>query len=230
MISPSFAALLLSAASAPPVLMASPNALGFEESELPALQQRLQGAVEGAGVVVSVVPAVAAECSADAACVGARVAEGAALVVVDVSKIGADIDVTDAVYGSGGTPLGGAHRTLPAAEFESAPLSPEALAALAPFRAPPIESPPPAPPSSSPFPTKFLGVGAGALVGVAGIAGFAVEAATLEDPASLGDDKARARVTSWVFLGAAAAGVGGAVASALLWPDESSSSSSTSGP
>jgi hypothetical protein len=229
-ISSSLAALLLSAGPSSPVLMATPNTLGFEESELPALQQRLQGAAEGAGVVVSVVPAVAAECAADAACLGARVAEGAAIVVVDVSKIGTDIDVTDAVYGPGGTPLGGAHRTLPAAEFEVAPLSPEALAALAPFHAAPSSPPaePPAP-SSAPFPTKFLGVGAGALVGVAGIAGFAVEAATLEDPASLGDDKARARVTSWVFLGAAAAGVGGAVASALLWPDESPASSS-SGP
>jgi hypothetical protein len=209
-----------SAATSPPVFIAAPNALGFEDAELPALQQRLNGAVEQVGVVVIGVDAVAPECAADPACIAPRVTGGRALLVVDVSKVGSDVDVTDTVHGPDGAVLATAHRTLGAADFDAAPLSPEVTAALQALRPPPTEAAPSASTAAPAISPSLIAVGVGAAVGVAGLAGFVVEAATLEDPNSLGGDKERARLTSWVFLGVAAAGVGGAVASGLLWPEE----------
>lgn len=219
-------ATLVAAADPPRVAVAAPSALGFEDAELPVLQARLRAAVAATGALVVDVAAVAAECLEEAACVNARVGENAALVVVDVSRVGSDVDAIDHAWGQGGVELARAQRSLSTTDFDNAPLSPEvvgALSALTRAAADDAMVPPTTPsskPPSLPVSTSTLAVGAGAVVGVAALAGFALEAGTLEDPQSLGADKERARVTSWLFLGAAVAGVGGAVAGGLLLPHE----------
>jgi hypothetical protein len=219
-------ATLVAAADPPRVAVAAPTGLGFEQPELPVLQARLRAAVAATGALVVDVDAVAVECVEDPACVTAHVGSHDALVVVEVSRVGSDVEVVDRVWRTGGAEVARAQRSLSTTEFDAAPLSPEVTGALSGLlRAPSgaaTEQPPAAAPataSSSPS-LATLAISAGAVVGVAGLAGFAVEAGTLEDPRSRGADKERARVTSWVLLGAAVAGVGGAIAGGLLLPGE----------
>lgn len=208
------------------VAVAAPTGLGFEDAELPVLQARMRAAIAATGAQVVDVDSVDADCVADAACIVGRIGENDAIVIVDVSRVGSDVEAIDGVWGRDGAALGRAQRSLSMTALDEAPLSPEvttALAALAP-RAPPAPapstkqaSPAPSLPSLSP---STLAVGAGVVVGVASLAGFALEAGTLEDPRSAGTDKERARVSAWVLLGGVVAGVGGAVAGGLLLPHE----------
>lgn len=219
-------ATVLAAAGPPRVAVAAPSALGFEDAELPVIQARVRAVVANTGALVVDVEAVDPDCLEDVACVAARVGENDAIVVVDVSRVGSDVDVTDGAWGRDGASLAHAQRALSTTAFQSTPLSPEvtvALAGLVPHAAPaPSEQASASAPSLT-LPSlapSTLAVGAGVVLSVASLVGFALEAGTLDDPRSLGSDKERARVTAWVLLGGVAAGTGLAIAGNALLPHE----------
>jgi hypothetical protein len=220
-----YLATLLAAAS-PRVAVAMPDALGFDDAELPLLQARLQDAVGDGGAVVVDVGVVDVDCVQDTACLRARVAGNAALLVVAVSRVGADVEVGDVVFAADGTRLGGAHRSLTIAELEATPLSAEATAALvtvARMATTGAEGQRSASTSAGPkhwrrVSSSALAIGAGTVTALAALAGFAHENRTLEDRDSAGVDKERARITAWLLLGGTVVGVGGAVVGGLLLP------------
>lgn len=203
-------ALLASMAVASPT-GSSASVTGFAEADAEAVTSRLRAEITAcAGDVVDV--ELPSPC--DEACVGqTAVAAGVSRVVtIEALRVGGDVDVQERIIASDSRVQHDGHRTVPAADFAAAVLSPEACAILRPA----VEPVAPVVEAAPLHPAWFI-AGAGAVIAAGGLVAFAVEATTLEDPKSSGADKERARVTGTialgaVFVGVVAAGVGAGIA------------------
>lgn len=205
-----------------------PELVGFDDKDIPTARTAVGRAVTATGHKAALGPEVDEACAADGTCVAARL-EGADfehLVRVTALRVGDDVEVEDTLWDRGGAVVATGKRIVTVEGFLQSPLSSEVSAVLlaaAEASADPAtggsggtatKTPDPAPdPALKP---RFIVAGAGGVLATIGLIGFAVEAATLEDPASRGADKDRARTTGWLFLGMTAVGVG-AAAGGLVW-------------
>ncbi|MBM4282210.1 MAG: hypothetical protein FJ137_16130 [Deltaproteobacteria bacterium] len=152
--------------TSPCVAVATPGALGFGAASVGTLQASVRAAAVAAvsdeGPVVAVIDAVPAVCVEDPACLGPRVSGHDALVVVEASRVGAEVEIAAVVYGS--------RRGSVARPWG--------------FGRPTHR--PPAPARSASPSSSVLATGAGAARGLAGLLGFALDAGTLDNPRSPG--------------------------------------------
>jgi hypothetical protein len=112
---------------------------------------------------------------------------------------------------------------VPVADFLADPLSGEVVAALKRLLPSGVAVVAPARgPTLPPIPSKGVVTAvAGGVLAAVGVVGFALEASVLEDPTASGDDKNRALVAGWLYLGVAAVGLvssGAGVAWAIVDP------------
>ncbi|MDP2343893.1 MAG: hypothetical protein Q8O67_23250 [Deltaproteobacteria bacterium] len=192
--------VLLAAAAAPIGTASSASVTGFADDN--AVKVRLHTELEAcAGGVVD----VEAPTPCDEACAAglATTAGAPHLLMIEALRVGGDVDVHERMVSSAGTIEHDAHRTVPAAAFEAAGVSPEVCALLKP---PAVQEAPPPATTTQLHPAWFV-VGGGGLLATIGLVGFGIEAGTLEDPKSSGADKERARVTGSIALGAVFVGV-----------------------
>ncbi len=205
-------ALSVVAAASPAAPATSLSLVGFADDDQPALTAELAREVATCAQTQPTTTAVPPSC--DDACLVAHAA-GAPLIVIEALRVGGDVDVDEKRVVDG--VLVSAKRTAAAATFQTALLSPEACAALAPpttaTDATPTLTPQPTTPPLDIHPGLFV-VGAGALVAVVGFAVFAEAASTVESAKAPGVDKERAAVTGWVGLAAVVVGVGAAAGGA----------------
>jgi hypothetical protein len=205
--------LALLTAAAPLGSGSSASVTGFADDDVRAIQARLHRELEGcAGGVVD----VEAPTPCDEVCAGglATTAGVPHLVMIEALRVGGDVDVQERVISNDGKIEHDAHRTVPAAAFETAVISPEVCALVKAAEAPKET---PTTTTTRPLHPAWYVTGAGGAVAVVGLLGFAIEASTLEDPTSAGSDKERARVTGTialaaVFVGVVAAGVATGIA------------------
>jgi len=213
-LAPAFASVLaLVVHAAPTVLLAPIDAIGFDETEAPKVAAAVEAALKGTGHDVLAGPTVDDDCAADAACVREKLADRP-LLRLTILRVGSEVDVKETLFGGDGAPLTSDARQQPADAFLQAPISAGAIAALTALVPAQVDQPPVEVASENVHPGILVASGGG-IVAFASVVAFAAEAATLEDPTSLGGAKERARVTAWVFLGTfavgAAAAAGGAV-------------------
>lgn len=238
-----FAALLLplalGAASPPSVLLARVQADGMSEEDAAASQRRIEEelVLMGAQPVVRETAAEAA-CFDDAACVGELAGEHAAVLHVELLRVGPLVQVTARLFDPEGKTLFETDRSVNAEGIAATGtmLGPEiaphirGLGAAAPSEEPKPEPEPPAPAAPSDGGSLFLPLVAvgGTLAGVgllvaAGGGIVAVErTATAYTPTTPGEDKAIALAVAPWAVGAAAFGLvlaaagGGVLAAAFV--------------
>lgn len=221
--------------------------VGLDSAGVKAVKARLGTELGAAGVGFRVLSVpLAAGCLESEACVAAKARGSAALLDVGLVRVGPLVQVTVRLYASDGTLKRTAEDTADADGFPGAGalLAPELLAAIheqVPKAAPAAETSPvaaggvattetevidvsPGEEPKGPEKLSLLGYGGVGVAAVGGLlalggAGLAFhEAGVLEDAASLGTDKGRARVLGPVALGVVGAGVlvlgaGGAMSS-----------------
>ncbi len=208
--------------------------VGFDDRDATAAVAAVNAAVVATGHAVASGPSLDDICAEDGVCVASRL-DGTdldQLLRLSALRVGGDVEVKDTLYDHDGAVVATGTRLVTVEVFLQDPLSSEVgavLVGLAPSS--------PSSPSSSKqaeaivleVPPGAFVAGAGGLLAAIGLAGFGIEAATLEDPSSKGSDKERARVMGWVYLGLTAIGVGAATGGAAwaLLPDEREAPSSS---
>ncbi len=194
--------------------------IGFDEAGQSDAAARVARALDTEGLDAVNVD-VGEACAEAAACVAEHLQGTArALVRVSALRVGGDVEVKDSIFRADGSVVAEETRLLTVAAFLEAPLSPSVVQAIRQQRSsssattPESGSSPPSADAGLPLGT-IVAVGGGAVAALS-LVGFAAEAGTLENPRSLGADKERARVSTWVFLGAAVVGVGAAGAGVMM--------------
>lgn len=201
------------AASGPTVVATPLVALGLTEADETAARERLEAQVTAAGGALTPAAPVDELCRADDACVEeARASAGAAVwISLSLARVGDELDIDEVIASSTGVRR--ATRTVGVDQLATSVLSEETVATISSSStttAPAADTPPEVASSSEPPPLGLIAAIAGGGVAAVGLAAFGVEAATLEDAASLGADKERARTMGAVYLSVAALGVLGA--------------------
>ncbi len=195
--------------------------IGFDEAGQSDAAARVARALDTEGLDAVNVD-VGEACAEAAACVAEHLQGTArALVRVSALRVGGDVEVKDSIFRADGSVVAEETRLLTVEAFLEAPLSPSVVQAIRLQRSSSSAaktadngSSPPSADAGLPLGT-IVAVGGGAVAALS-LVGFAAEAGTLENPRSLGADKERARVSTWVFLGAAVVGVGAAGAGVMM--------------